>query len=1492
MMSTPVGSRPPLQQAERRQSEEEKLSQEGASLDVSNVPVPSRGSCSASSSHTEPLAESHDVEALSQISEEEFTYRAIYDGVKQKNLESVRSHLRIFVESGDRKGLKTPYYEMSIFERLIRENDLDSIKWVMQKRLHQSLSSNEFKNEVYIALAVGSPEIVDFLISKQSTIKDQKDEREISLLQKAIELENIEVVKVLLKHNVNCHVTCIEDGYRFLPLSYCVKRGLKDVFDLLSRKMVETAHFSAAIKGNIPNLGNLFHVAIHFNQHEMISWLLDRSCKEVHELLEVMPNGVTPLQYAATKDALKAIVAILEKDPNNLEVQDAGRKTALYHAIISNQKEAVMLLLSFGAQIDPSCSADCPNEEIRSILTAHASTGSTKRPNLTTIPPQNIVFSGGGIKGISYLGALESFLDPESNLFRGVQRYAGTSAGAITATLLSIGCDLETTQKELEGLDFTNFLRPDDAFLERFGSCFKDDSLSNLLKAGDILEIFKVIFLEKKGEILKQGITRAASSAGKTLSTPVIKLMKMIEEKSGLNAFKRTLADLGVIKRGMPESSPAEEEAALNWFFEIIDEILVNVKGVCSSDGFRDWISAIVERQTGIPDCSFEELKRKVAEDPRKFKHLHLFATKTGQNEIVRFSSEHEQFKDYIIADVVTASMSIPVIFQPRKLRLKGSAAQDSAEYIDGGLLKNFPVRCFDNKAYTNQKGSFPEGIAETQDYNYRTIGFRFIEPQSSHSKSASSFLLSIVKFYYGGEAVKDESDGGYGDRVIAIDTGDFALSKLSVTLEEKATLIAAGRSAATRFLSGQPPKSEQIERLSQRRLEKLPQAPCIGDLERSIHRLANILFGQRAIADLRDPLRVLLISNQIQDLTPGRALSAEVGHAMHALSSLNPVNVETAIVCGVENIEEGNLRFISSQIDILWKKIHEFHFPLEGSSDDRHYQMVSASDSSIIISRAQSVMAAIRHALIEAISRRKKLALRQESDQHKDRADKFETLAGDRQEENRELKEVNRQLAAELRRIMGEFQQDPIALANQALQSELSAAANTSPQFPEFLIENVSYRRAKLLDAQLSLLRALSEADRSNLNVGLSAEQKTQELNRYLRNIQESNYQLQRWSALEERSIALRVSYMLGIRVLDIMDIDVQDVGFLRSVSYRKDILTRIHSSFTQDLQAIVFGKKGEFWVSHRKSPFVIPGESTKGALRGMISKFIQNTGKPKEDFIRSVHKQLLHKDGSTDVEIPVRQLSDICSPGDPEEGPSDLFLHEMSHIFDKLPELFPQHLRRYTLKIPDNFQEKERSETGMQIFWAKTFQEKLRQIIVPILIREWVSISNQKLERFIASKQANALSIEHTLLYEGQRKKIDLLQRGIVKILEREKQRTILTEDEKDRYFFDKIFVDTLKLLGSHRKELLNDPLANVSDCIDQNDKIINKQTFLFLHIFSREFEHRLHREMEIDRLISQLIENLRDFRLCVLVNPDPTSKKSTKLLTRTELDDCKLQ
>ena len=73
---------------------------------------------------------------------------------------------------------------------------------------------------------------------------------------------------------------------------------------------------------------------------------------------------------------------------------------------------------------------------------------------------KNLVFEGGGVKGIAYVGALE-VLDKEG-ILKNIKRVAGTSAGAMVAVLVGLNYTTTEISEILWDLNFKNFL--DDNF--------------------------------------------------------------------------------------------------------------------------------------------------------------------------------------------------------------------------------------------------------------------------------------------------------------------------------------------------------------------------------------------------------------------------------------------------------------------------------------------------------------------------------------------------------------------------------------------------------------------------------------------------------------------------------------------------------------------------------------------------------------------------------------------------------------------------------------------------------------------------------------------------------------------------------------------------------------------------------------------------------------------------------------------------------------------
>ena len=69
---------------------------------------------------------------------------------------------------------------------------------------------------------------------------------------------------------------------------------------------------------------------------------------------------------------------------------------------------------------------------------------------------RNLIFEGGGVKGIAYVGAMQVL--EKKGVLKSILRVGGTSAGAINAVLLGLNYSPVETKEILATLDFRNFL--------------------------------------------------------------------------------------------------------------------------------------------------------------------------------------------------------------------------------------------------------------------------------------------------------------------------------------------------------------------------------------------------------------------------------------------------------------------------------------------------------------------------------------------------------------------------------------------------------------------------------------------------------------------------------------------------------------------------------------------------------------------------------------------------------------------------------------------------------------------------------------------------------------------------------------------------------------------------------------------------------------------------------------------------------------------------
>jgi NTE family protein len=100
-------------------------------------------------------------------------------------------------------------------------------------------------------------------------------------------------------------------------------------------------------------------------------------------------------------------------------------------------------------------------------------------------PYENLVFEGGGVKGVAYGGVVEVL--EQAQITPQIKRVAGTSAGAITATMMGLNYTADEFVKIMMGINFEKFEDGSDLegpirLFEHYG-WFKGDYFLNLMES-------------------------------------------------------------------------------------------------------------------------------------------------------------------------------------------------------------------------------------------------------------------------------------------------------------------------------------------------------------------------------------------------------------------------------------------------------------------------------------------------------------------------------------------------------------------------------------------------------------------------------------------------------------------------------------------------------------------------------------------------------------------------------------------------------------------------------------------------------------------------------------------------------------------------------------------------------------------------------------------------------------------------------------------------
>ncbi len=347
--------------------------------------------------------------------------------------------------------------------------------------------------------------------------------------------------------------------------------------------------------------------------------------------------------------------------------------------------------MSFATLRAPSANVKFP-----SATTPNVDRGTGQKP-LKPGQIEYLVFEGGGGKGYAYVGALQAL--EELGGLKKIEGVAGTSAGAITALMISLGMSPKEIEDEINNTDFNAFFDPPCPrlipqpleYVQRKPDAVETMSLMGVgTDEDDFRQLLRYILREGQNLGLSQDDAFAALYAGLylilILNRRVTKFLGSV--KSLLASIKPPLSTLIVylgpyltyLKRDMGLFSGS---AARTYFDKLVSERAAKLEGG-NPDHYRN-----------MPFIVHKKIFHK---------ELMVCGANFSTGKTVLFSPRKEHTPYFPVADAVRISMGLPIVYKPYVITQEIPGWPPCGTYVDGGVWNNLPFREIDPDQTSTQE--------------------------------------------------------------------------------------------------------------------------------------------------------------------------------------------------------------------------------------------------------------------------------------------------------------------------------------------------------------------------------------------------------------------------------------------------------------------------------------------------------------------------------------------------------------------------------------------------------------------------------------------------------------------------------------------------------------------------------------------------------------------------------------------------------------------
>jgi predicted acylesterase/phospholipase RssA len=448
------------------------------------------------------------------------------------------------------------------------------------------------------------------------------------------------------------------------------------------------------------------------------------------------------------------------------------------------------------------------------------------------LKPEDIAYlalEGGGGKGFAYLGALQ-LLDKHKVLDQ-IKGVAGTSAGAITALMISLRMKADEIAKKIDETDFTEFF--DDPRPRLIPQASADPRQPGQYERRADLpeESFKLTSnLDPSAfDGLADNLQAASNKLGPghlpgwIVWAGIAPMLRAAadQERTGYSLLRRALDG---------QYGPPVGKIAANWapYFVYLQRDMGLFSGFAARNFLDGLIADRAAALNGGDPKDYRNMPFVVHQEIFKRELLVCGANlSTGKTEL--FSPRKEHTPNFPVADAVRISMSLPLIYKPYVFTKKIPGWPLCGTYVDGGLWNNLPLREIEpappafRPAYRGQR---PPSSRNIKKWPSQTLALRLELDPPAPVSSAVDVMTQMLKQVLGTGESQVLRELEY--MCVTLDTSDLSLLQFKPEREVSETVTKRSRRAISRYFDWPIDKDDEDDE-DDRKTKALSSASVCG---------------------------------------------------------------------------------------------------------------------------------------------------------------------------------------------------------------------------------------------------------------------------------------------------------------------------------------------------------------------------------------------------------------------------------------------------------------------------------------------------------------------------------------------------------------------------------------------------------------------------------------------------------------------------------------